>query len=390
MENLALKNSKNQVVRLFKWEAPDAYVVYRKKIRRLDICHSLDQFSDKKDDIQILHKIEKSRFSSPLHLESSHYLELVQLDQHASLTKSLDFKSSGSRFSMLVGLLTLAMFSGFLLNHFNFFNLPDPVPRVQARIPAKVLSADLKRRKILATSKVFEEAPAVKKPSVKKPVKRSIKKMGVLAALGSLSKASKQVGGLNLASKQVSTSKGVGLRSPSSKSAGGGVQNSIYSKGFVTAALGSGGNIQGGGGYATKESKQGGGQAGYGQLTLVGEGGSRDLLEGSDSSLTSGFFDPSIIDAEIAKRSGLVHECYDQALERQPDLRGIFSVSMVIDKNGRVKSSKTLPNSQVKSRLVSRCVLAILNNIKFNITLNTDLLRIVYRFNLTALKEGGR
>ena len=158
--------------------------------------------------------------------------------------------------------------------------------------------------------------------------------MGALSALGSLSKkASNQRGGLNLGSAKVSADPG--FRSVANNSGRGGGQNSLYSKGMITAALGSGGNIRGGGGHGTKGTNPGGGSAGYGALTLIGSGGTEDMS--SVSTLVSqGGNDLSVIDREIIKQIESIRECYDIALKTEPDLKGLFKIYVAINPKGQV------------------------------------------------------
>lgn len=226
------------------------------------------------------------------------------------------------------------------------------------------------------------QAPAKKKRRLKK----SLSRRGALAALGSLSK-SRNPAGLRLKSARVASlvSPGPGL---GGAGASGGVQSSIYSKGLVTAALGAGGNIRGGGGYGLKGGGAGGGEAGAGQLSLIGSGGSGDLSETSLISQEGGSFDPSLIDREIIRHIGKIRECYNKALRREPNLKGLFNAHFTINRRGRVASSKRHPSSAVRSPDVTRCILGELNKIQFNLKSERQgLISVVYPFDLAALGE---
>ncbi len=224
------------------------------------------------------------------------------------------------------------------------------------------------------------QAPAKKK----RVLKKSLSRRGALAALGSLSK-SRNPAGLRLTSAKIAAavSPGPGL---GGAAASGGVQSSIYSKGLVTAALGGGGNIQGGGGYGLKGSGAGGGQPGAGRLSLIGSGGSGDLSETSLLSQEGGGFDPSLIDREIIRHIGKIRECYNKALRREPSLKGLFSAHFTINRSGRVASAKRHPSSAVRSPDITKCILGALNKIQFNLKAERrGLISVVYPFDLAAL-----
>ncbi|MCY4321733.1 MAG: AgmX/PglI C-terminal domain-containing protein, partial [Bdellovibrionaceae bacterium] len=202
---------------------------------------------------------------------------------------------------------------------------------------------------------------------------------------GSLSKG-KQKGGLNLGANKVSA--GPGFRSLSSQSASGGIQSQIYSKGLLAGALGTGGNIKGGGGYGTKGTAQGGGSAGYGKLSLIGSGGTEELFASSNLSKKGGSFDFSIIEREIIKHIGIIRQCYDKALLSEPSLRGLFKIQFSINTKGEVKFSKVRSDSPVQSRYINSCILGVINKVQFPILLSTDIV-IDYAFDLSSLETKG-
>ena len=226
------------------------------------------------------------------------------------------------------------------------------------------------------------------KMKTKKPKKKSLKQMGVLAAFGSLVKSHKtQTEGLNLGASRIS--KGPGLKASSTRRSGsGGIQSSLYSKGLITASLGASGNIKGGGGYGTKGQTPGGGQAGQGQLSLIGSQGSGDLSETSHLKKEGGGFDPLSIEREIMKHIGKIRKCYDTALRFTPDLKGLFKIQFFLNKKGKVMSSKTHSSSPVQSRRLADCILPLVNAIKFPDGDYPERIPLVYPFDLKAL-EGG-
>ena len=158
---------------------------------------------------------------------------------------------------------------------------------------------------------------------------------------------------------------------------------------MITAALGSGGNIRGGGGHGTKGTEQGGGSAGYGELTLIGSGGTEDLSSSSLLNSQGGGFDLSVINREIAKKIETIRKCYDTSLKINPGLTGLFKIHFAVNPKGKVMSSKVRPSSEARSQSISSCILEIINQIQFPIQLRA-VVGINYEFDLNALDtEGG-
>ena len=114
------------------------------------------------------------------------------------------------------------------------------------------------------------------------------------------------------------------------------MQTSLYAKGVVGAPVGVGGNIQGAGGYGTKG--KGGGQAGYGKLTLVGSAGTSPMALTQEASVETGL-DRDQIAAVINKNLGQVRFCYEQGLQGDPNLNGRIAVGFTIAGNGMVRTA---------------------------------------------------
>ena len=394
MKKLVLKDNQNQILRVFLWTTDKAFVVYRKKLGRLEICSSLDDFKKEERDIHVLKEIEKSEMNQRIQLSTGHCLEyvdgVIQLPSYSAVPQvdvTVFYRTAigaGCFFTLLVG--------GALF--FKAFIGEVSPPKVTEPLIVKVIKPPTLRKpeKVVLGSRTLYLKKSNVSPKKPVKVKKSLKRMGVLAALGSLSKAqSQKKGGLNLGASKVS--QGPGLRALSTNSGSGGLQSSIYNKkGLITLGLGAGGNIQGGGGYGTKGREAGGGKAAYGQLTLIGSGSTEDLSNASAMNLNGGAFDPTLIDKEIVKRVGQIHNCYDKALEKAPELKGIFVSHMFINGSGVVTSSKVHASSGVNSPFINACILGVLDKIKFPVTTNQqDVIGVMYKFNLTELrdKEGG-
>ncbi len=387
MKNLVLKNKNNEVIRVFHCSTNKFYLLYKKNTGRLDFASDVPSSEQEKKKVKVLQEFTvKSLEQNKAPIFSDYYLELVDEVVNVPLSPALSVKDQKDF------LLSIGSVCGFCLVFTTglVWVYKNVSPKQSEQKIEQHVVKIVKPPAIITPEKVViaSNSSSIRDSKIKvkkKKVKKSLKRMGALAALGSLSKdKSNQQGGLNLGASV--TSDGPGLRALSANSGSGGVQSSIYSKGMITAALGSGGNIKGGGGYGTKGNTPGGGKAGYGKLTLVGSGGTEDLSETTSMSLQGGGFDFSLIERQILQKSGEIHSCYDQALKFDSNLDGIFVSQFLINKRGRVVSSKVHKTSKIRSQKISDCILSIINKIKFNINLNQEgLIKVVFPFDLKSL-----
>lgn len=206
----------------------------------------------------------------------------------------------------------------------------------------------------------------------------SIKRMGALAVFGSM-KSGSQKGGVNLGA--VNTTAGPGLGGTAGS---GGVQTSIYGKGLVAAPLGAGGNMQGGGGYGTKG--KGGGQAGYGQISLVGSAGTAPIPLGREA-IIGGGLDRDLIADVINRNLGQVRFCYEQGLQGDPALAGRVAVDFVIGGNGQVKAA-SVGSTTLNSKIVEDCILLRLKTWKFPLPEGGADVKVSYPFALRRTGQG--
>ena len=387
MKSLVLKDKIGQVIRVFRCETEEICLVYRKGKGRLDFCSSPDFFEE--DSVVLIDRLKVSNMkeAQPVPLIQG-VLEICDgLSNLRNPPPGRDFNTENLRKIFFFVLGVYMVFIGGLYGLSQFGQTKqESVPQqrvVQIVKPPAVVQPE----KVTVGSKQMflrNSADTVKK----KVLKRSLKKMGALSALGSLSKKNtRQKGGLNLGSSQVSA--GPGFRAVASLSGSGGVQDSLYSQGMITSSLGSGGNIRGGGGHGTKGREQGGGMAGYGELSLIGSGGTEDLSSSSNLDSQGGKFDFSIINREIVKEAGKIRKCYNTALRTEPDIKGLFIIYFVLGPKGKVLSSKRHSSSPVRSQQISSCILDIIRKIEFPIQLTASV-GFNYKFDLSALdKEGG-
>lgn len=238
-----------------------------------------------------------------------------------------------------------------------------------------VQTKEMKRKTVAPTANVMADSTATKMPSKRAEL---VKRSGALAALGSL-RSGKQRGGLNLGA--VNTTAGIGLGGTGGS---GGVQTSLYGKGITSAPLGSGANINGGGGYGTKG--KGGGQAGYGSLSLVGAAGGAPVPLGAEAEVAAGL-DRSAIDEVIRRNLGQVRFCYEQALQGAPQLNGRIAMGFVIGANGLVKSAQ-VENSSMANKGVEDCITMRLKTWKFPVPQGGVDVKVTYPFVLRRQGQG--
>ncbi|MBV2167253.1 MAG: AgmX/PglI C-terminal domain-containing protein [Bdellovibrio sp.] len=238
-----------------------------------------------------------------------------------------------------------------------------------------VKAKEMKQRTVAPSTNMMADQTATKMPTKRAEL---VKRSGALAALGSL-RSGKQRGGLNLGA--VNTTAGVGLGGTGGS---GGVQTSLYGKGITSAPLGPGANIAGGGGYGTKG--KGGGQAGYGSLSLVGSAGGAPVPLGAEAEVAQGL-DRSAIDEVIRRNLGQVRFCYEQALQGAPNLSGRVAMGFVIGGNGLVKSAQ-VENSSMANKGVEDCITMRLKTWKFPVPQGGVDVKVTYPFVLRRQGQG--
>ena len=379
---MVLKNEKGHIIRVFHVDSDKVYVVYRSNKGRIDFCSSLNFFD--KDSIVLIDEIEFDKIkkykipymSASLEVCDS---ELKETDIHKSIPLPV-FNNKGLQAALVMVFGFYIMAGGALYVGSQFQSLPQaPAPQRLVKV-IKTPTVIQQKKIVLGSKNNFLSSVEPSQPS--KRVKKSLKKMGALSVLGSLSKG-KSKGGINLGNKKVSA--GPGFRSVSGSS--GGVQSQLYSKGMIASALGTGGNIRGGGGHGTKGSQEGGGSDGYGKLNLIGSEGTEDLYSSETLNPTAGAFDFSIIDREIVKNREKIRQCYLKALQKKSDLKGLFEFVFQVNENGRVVFSNLAPSSEVQFPEVSSCIFRVIRSVHFPIRVQ-ETTQINYAFDLSDLKGG--
>lgn len=238
-----------------------------------------------------------------------------------------------------------------------------------------VQTKEMKKKTVAPTTNMAADPTATKAPTKRAEL---VKRSGALAALGSL-RSGKQKGGLNLGA--ANTTAGIGMGGTAGS---GGVQTSLYGKGITSAALGTGGNVSGGGGYGTKG--KGGGQAGYGSLSLVGAAGGAPIPLGAEAEVAQGL-DRSAIDEVIRRNLGQVRFCYEQALQGTPSLNGRVAMGFVIGGNGLVKTAG-VESSSMANKGVEDCITMRLKTWKFPLPQGGVDVKVTYPFVLRRQGQG--
>lgn len=370
---LVFEDQFGNVVRTFTWNGNSSRVVRRGDNRRLEIVTTTEDLEKKKIPFEDLGSLETDKIQSePLligqlgQLKFVDNIDLIETDQKNIQTDDRTF-----RYSITATLLLFLGFISFIRNvPLSTQKLEEELKQQIVRIVKNVAPQEVSKNAISnATTHEVRES---------KQQKVSLKRMGALSALGSLSQ-SKQKSGLNLGAAQTTAGPGLGGTAGS-----GGIQTSVYAKGIVGAPLGAGGNIQGAGGYGTKG--KGGGQAGYGNLSLVGSSGATSLPLGAEASVAKGL-DRDQIAAVINRNLGQVRFCYEQGLQGNSNLNGRVAVDFVIGADGLVKSS-SVESTTLNSKAVEDCIVLRLKSWRFPLPDGGVDVKVTYPFILRRAGQG--
>jgi hypothetical protein len=379
--SIILRNSENETVRLFAGfeEVPaetHLKLIQRVDTRRLEVHLDLQSLRDQKIDF-----VEVSEFNvSDLQkgVEVPHVGHLVEVQSVENLAENVEMVEDSSGADWLKSLSLVIVLAIGALSF--ILTRPHELPSIEEELKQHVVKI-VKRTppppKPQPKAQMISKAPREVKAKPTKPVKRSVKRLGALAVLGSMKK-SRQRGGVNLGA--VNTTAGPGL---GGKGGSGGVQTSLYGKGLLAAPVGPGANMKGGGGYGTKG--KGGGRAGYGSMTLVGSAGTGLIPLGKEAIIQGGL-DKDLIAAVVRRNMGQIMFCYEQGLQSDPKLTGRVAVKWTIGGNGRVKVA-SLASTTLNSSLVENCILARLKTWKFPLPEGGADVSVSYPF---LLRRAGR
>ncbi len=413
-KRLILENTLGQKVRSFQTDASDLIIVFRMDSRRVELVSDLSQLESEEIEFRILKNLtvkslEKVACSiagvGTLRLAEANEkldqvgFELAPDQDHTDLILAFQRSSVGHVVAVaaLIGL-------SFLLSYLAVKNpepnlvtitLPPPVekttPQVHVKAALKKIQPIVQKKIKVANKTVTPKHPIVKNQPKQNPIKspvavvqpvRNLERVGALAALGGLKNGAKNAEGLDMNSMKNIRSAGVGIGGGGIGDAGtGGARGMLPGQGLIAGSRGNGGKAQSAGGYGTKGL--GGGKAGYGKISLVG-GTSGVVLSSDDEASVEGGLDMDQIQAVINRNKGQIVYCYEQGVQRQPDLRGRVSVQFVIGPSGRITTAQ-VAHTSLRSSEVESCMVAKMRTWQFPHPVGNVSVDVLYPFNLQRL-----
>lgn len=378
---LILENKDGKAVRAFMVSGDSAVVVSRKDTRRVEVVSNTEHLEAKNIVFETLGTVERGAIEKAPLAVADGRLRLVSGPIAETLRNQTVEAETPKRWHRTLAAVAVLQVL-FILSMFVFKNDAKVEEKQIQQIVQIVKKIPVQQQKVVPQPQVQQQAKNVISKttrSVKTPTKTaSVKRMGALAVFGSMAN-SKQRGGVNL--NAVNASAGVGL---GGKGGSGGMQTTLYGKGLVAAPLGAGSNMQGGGGYGTKG--KGGGQAGYGKLSLVGSAGTSTIPLGREA-LVEGGLDRDLIADVINRHMGQFRFCYEQGLQSTPGLAGRVAVRFTIGANGRV-STAGLDNSTMNSDQVENCVVSRMRSLKFPLPEGGVSVKVSYPFMFRRTGQG--
>jgi hypothetical protein len=373
---LVLEDNNGEVVRTYAWSGKPVSVVRRGDTLRLELVGSVEDLKKNGIPYEFLGDLDENKLGKGFPVGTLGALRVLpKIEMVAADDKMEDEKQTLWWLSLTGMLLIAGAMIGTVIGNppsitTNEEALKQEVIKIVKNIPARQKVAP-------ATVANTQQTDAEVKPDKPKSVDR-LKRMGALAALGSLSK-SKQMGGLNLGAANTTAGPGLGGNAGS-----GGVQTSLYAKGLTSAPLGAGHNVEGAGGYGTKG--KGGGQAGYGKMTMVGSTGAAPIGLSQEATVATGL-DRDQIAAVINRNLGQVRFCYEQGLQGDPNLNGRVAVAFVIGGNGAVKTAN-VENTSLNSKMIEDCIVLRLKSWKFPLPQGGVDVQVSYPFVLRRTGQG--
>jgi TonB family protein len=410
----ALVNRSGQVARVFNWESPTIFVIFRHDTRRVETVATLEALEQSEVSFDVLAESTPSEIREKgLKLGTLGMIRYVDSvgtvspNYELQPEEELDRKKViGWAFALQLGVALVALVGGVLAG--------DKMKKEEvsvALIPQDMVERMLKEEpKPRPVEKQRRQAnrPVPPKPQRKVVVAPSEKKI-----------TKNTPGGLNLQAAGQNAGSGAGGSgyggfgtNGGSGSGRGGLArgsdsglNSMYGKGMVAAPHGGGSPAPGAGSYGTRGKAGGGAQgAGYGSQTLVGSwkgtggigngpagsGAGNGNLRGSpyglvdgegDDAIVTGGLDRDQIAAVILRNLGQITYCYEQGLQRKPALSGRVAVRFQIGASGRVETAG-VKHSSVRHAQVESCIVSKLRTWKFPKPQGGVTVAVTYPFEL--------
>lgn len=381
IKKLVLEDSEGLVLRTYPMsqtvtETSPMMTIRRQDTGRVEVVTSTKNLEDQKIPFLVLNNFNQNDLKkSSVVVGRMGHLRLIEDIQ--KIDKNIDLKEEDDSkiIYILLAIFLLAMLFGtFVLN--NRAQTPAITEELKQEV-VKIVKNMAVQKPVQKMQNVQQTQEAEQKPAVTKK-ENTLKRMGALSALGSLSN-SKQKGGINLNAANTTAGPGLGGTQGS-----GGVQTSLYGKGIVAAPLGAGANLQGGGGYGTHG--KGGGQAGYGKLSLTGSAGTNPIALTQEATMETGL-DRDQIAAVVNRNMGQVRFCYEQGLQGNPSLNGRVAIDFTISGTGTV-SAASVGNTTLNSKMIEDCIVMRLKTWKFPLPQGGVNVKVSYPFNLKRAGQG--
>ena len=372
MKQLVLENSSGQVARIFPWDGEAVQVVVRKDTSRVELHRDVESLKKKKIPFHLVGEIKEDSLAKHHFSLGNGLGQLKLVEKVESIVEDpIENKDNVKLFTLLC-LFVIGMNALFMV----FMNsMPQDTAKIEEELQQQVVKIVQRQPKPQQTATA--NVSTTNNKSVTKKT-QNLKRMGALAVFGSM-KNSNQRGGVNVNAAQTSAGPGLGGLQGS-----GGTQTALYGKGILSAPLGAGGNLQGAGGYGTKG--KGGGQAGYGKMSLVGASGSESIPLSNEAEVGGGL-DLDLVAEVIKKNLGQIRFCYEQGLQSEPSLSGKVTVEFVIGGSGQVKTAG-VRSSSLGSQIVDECILSRLRSWRFALPAGGSDVKVVYPFSFKRAGQG--
>ncbi len=394
MKSLVIENPSGQVIRYIHTDVKSFYMIYRLDTQRVESILDLKPLEDQKIEFQILKEIKIQDITAKgIEIHGGSKLKLVEEISEVSLNlrpteESDEHLKKAFKYVAIANVLFLLF--AFVVSFFFGKNSDDiemQVVKIEPRAEQRPVVEPMKdKRNFKKDVKIAKHV--VKKPTIKptkslrpstKPARKmvAINQLGAVGVLGALNNSSNRSG---LKVDAIQTSRGPGL---GGNAGSGGMQSTFYGRGLVGASLGAGNKVNGAGGIGTRG--KGGGQAGYGNLSLVGSSGAY-FQPVEEDAIVEGGLDRDEIAAVIQRHLGQIRFCYEQGLQTKPNLSGRVSVKFVIAGSGLV-SLANVSNTSLRSGSVEGCIVSRLKSWKFPEPRGGVNVRVTYPFVLKRVSQ---
>jgi hypothetical protein len=404
-----LENEKGQVVRTFSVEGETLFVIHRHDNRRIEVVGATDNLDALGVSYDVLRKTTvnsvkrrsvtlnngaKFRFTKEIgNTVASVNLPEDSREQANAIYKYTALTQLGTMlFILVVGLLIEPLFT----------EKPEetivtvvPQEFVQKREQITVAPSETKVNPIkkVANKRVNSRVKEVQKTLTSKVTTRRkenaplrtkirVENVGALGVLGGMKNGSKNSAGFNM--NAANDSRGTSWNGAGAGGVGG-MERAIHGKGLVASVAGSGGRVEGGGGYGTR-GKAGGGRPGYGSMNMGGTAAAY-FEPVQEEALVEGGLDKDQIAAVINRHLGEVIYCYEKGLQVSPKLNGRVGVRFMINGGGAV-STASLASSSLNNAKVEGCIMSRLRTWKFPKPVGGVNVKVTYPFVLKRVSQG--